>query len=269
MKIPFDKIIVSSDDNPKFINFFPIVCLAWKKFFPDVIIDLCFVTDRKEDDIFIKNLRTHGNVYIYPVIKDVPQGNQGKVCRLYHASLQNELICSIHDIDTIPLQSNYLIDLLNLRKKGHFCLIGGECYTGIDKGKAPMVPTTAEGYLFKQLFNTENKDWNSFICSIKNIKVFDDKENILNSSDPIKNPDNYFSDESLLRVFIQDYKNNIQLLTRDAARTLNPYIHWIDRTYNNFNYDKNKLYEGFYTECNMPRPYDEIKMNDILNYLRT
>ena len=31
----FDKVVVSTDENPDFIDFVPIVSTAWKKFFPD------------------------------------------------------------------------------------------------------------------------------------------------------------------------------------------------------------------------------------------
>lgn len=265
MKIPFDKVIVSSDDNPKFINFWPIVKKAWTKFFPEVQVDLCFVTDKKSEYKWLEEI---GTVHYYDIIPNVPRGNLGKVCRLYHASLQENLVCSIHDIDSIPLQRNYLFDLLSLRKPEHYCMVGAECYSGRETGKAPMVPTTSEGYVFQQLLNTQNKNWNQFIESIKNIKVFDDKENILNSDNPILYPDNHFSDESLVRYFIKSFSGKIQHLRRDEIRKLNPQQDWIDRTYRNFTFDKVKLQNGFYTECNMLRPFNHERMKDIIEYLQ-
>jgi hypothetical protein len=264
MNVPFDKVIVSSDDNPKFYNFWPIVAKAWKKFFPEIILDLCFVTNQKENFIWLEEF---GNVYYYDLIPDIPKGNQGKVCRLYHAGLQNNLVCSIHDIDSIPLQRNYLFDILNIRKKNHMILIGGEYYSGKEYGKAPMVPTTAEGFLFEELLNTKNLNWKEFLLSIKNINEFDDKESILNSDNPILHPNNHFSDESLVRALFSRKKISVQRIRRDTCRSLDPGIDWIDRTYRNFSYDIEKLNNGFYTECNMIRPYDETRMKDIINYL--
>jgi len=269
MKCPFDKVIVSSDENPKFIRFWPIISKAWKKFFPDVILDLCYITNQKDDDLYIQYLREHGNVYLYPNITHIPQGNQGKICRLYHASQQKDLVCSIHDIDSMPLQRSYLYDLLKLRNKDSLALIGGEYYSGVDMGKAPMVPTTSEGYNFNELFKVGNKNWYDFLEMNKGIKVFDNKEDIMGSSDPIRNPDNYFSDESLLRVYLRDYKKPIQWIRRDAIRKLDPFVDWIDRSYRNFTFDKDKLYSGFYTVCNMIRPFDENKMKEIINYIKS
>ena len=265
MKIPFDKVIVSSDDNPKFINFWPIVKKAWTKFFPEVQVDLCFVTDKKTEYKWLEEI---GTVYYYDIIPNVPRGNLGKVCRLYHASLQENLVCSIHDIDSILLQRNYLFDLLSLRKPEHYCMVGAECYSGPELGKCPMVPTTAEGYIFQKLLKTKNKNWINFIDSIKHIKLFDNKENILNYDNTITHPNNHFSDESLIRYFMHSFDGKIQKLRRDELRSLNPNIDWIDRTYRNFTFDKAKLNEGFYTECNMLRPFNLEKMKDIIDYLK-
>jgi len=267
MKIPFDKVIVSSNDNPKFINFWPLVSKTWKKFFPEIEVDLCFVTNRSLNDSFVLELKKYGNVYLYKQFSNIPAGNLGKVCRLYHASKQKNLVVSIHDIDSIPLQKNYLIETLKHRLKEHLCLIGSEYYSGVDSGKCPMVPTTAEGYIFDLLLQKKNNSWEEFIENIKNIHVYDKKESILASDDPISYPDNHFSDESLVRVFRKTFNGNIQLLRRDVARPLNPKTDWIDRS--NFNYDITKLYQGFYTECNMPRPLDLNIMKDIIKYINT
>lgn len=264
MNLPFDKIIVSCDDNPKFLNFWPIVSKAWKKFFPDVMVDFCLVTDEPKKFIWVEK---YGSVFYYKKINDVPVGNLGKVCRLYHAAQQNNLVCSIHDIDSIPLQRNYLFDLLSLRKKNHYCLIGGEYYLDEHLGKAPMVPTTSEGYIFNKLLKCNDKTWEEFIESIKNIQIFDLKESILASSDPVLYPNNHFSDESLVRAFMKNFDGNIQWMRRDQVRPLNPFEDWIDRSYRNFTYDKNKLYSGFYTECNMIRPFNHELMKEILDYV--
>ena len=178
------------------------------------------------------------------------------------------MVCSIHDIDSIPLQRSYLFDLLSLRKPQHYCMVGAECYSGNETGKSPMVPTTSEGYIYQKLLNTQNKNWNEFIESIKNIKVFDDKENILNSDNPILYPNNHFSDESLVRYFINSFCGDIQHLRRDQIRKLNPQVDWIDRTYRNFTFDVVKLKNGFYTECNMLRPFNYEKMKDIIEFLQ-
>jgi hypothetical protein len=249
-KIPFDKAIVSCDDEPTFLNFWPVVTSAWFKFFPDVEVELALVTDKKDNDPLIDKIKSYGKVTLYPLIQGIPKSNQGKICRAYHASLQESAVCSIHDIDTIPLQRNYLFDLLNKRRKNHICLVGSEVYTDLSsKNKAPMVPTTAEGYIFQSVYKTQNLSYENFVKRLIGMRVFDDKENIMNQ--PFTN----FSDESVLRVYLSKYSGNVQNMRRDENRHLNSRIHWIDRSW--FSIDIDKLFSGFYTEANMLRPMKE------------
>jgi hypothetical protein len=84
--VPFDKVIVSCDDSPMFLDFWPIVCSAWFKFFPDVEVDLAFVTKRSNEDPVVQEMREFGDVTVYPMIDDIPASNQGKIARAYHAS---------------------------------------------------------------------------------------------------------------------------------------------------------------------------------------
>lgn len=244
---PFDKVVVSCDDS--FAPFRAIVRKAWKKFFPEVTLDICYVGNNKIDE---------PGVYNYDPIDGVPIGNLGKVLRLYHASQQKESTCSIHDMDTIPLQRGYLYDLLSLRKKNNLCLVGGEYYNGtVDQDKAPMVPTTAEGFVFQKLLNA-NCSWSNFVNDNLSIKRYDSKENLLAFD---------FSDESLLRYYHLDSDVNVHHLRRDELRPLNPAVDWIDRTLRNFTFDTDKLFDGFYTECNMERPYSPSRLKTINRYL--
>jgi len=244
----FEKVIVSCDD--KFAPFRNIVKQAWKKFFPEVTIDICYVGVNPIEE---------ENTYNYKPIQGVPIGNLGKVLRLYHASLQGDTVCSIHDIDTIPLQSEYLTDLLSLRKKGSLCLVGSECYLGsVDQGKAPMVPTTAEGCVFKNLLKADGS-WEDFVNNNLNIQRYDEKENLMST---------YFSDESLIRYYLDDFEGSVIRLRRDEKRQLIPEVHWIDRTFRKFGFDKNLLFNGFYTECNMERPYNPDRLKIIEEYLK-
>ena len=260
--VPFDKVIVSCDDSPMFLDFWPIVCSAWFKFFPDVEVDLAFVTKRSNEDPVVQEMREFGDVTVYPMIDDIPASNQGKIARAYHASQQGESVCSLHDMDTIPLQRNYLFDLLRHRKKDNVCLIGSEVYVGTpDEGKTPLVPVTAEGKIFKEVYQLQDKSYEEFVRGLVGMQVYDLKENIMNQ------PFTTFSDESVLRVFLSNYSGPVQNLRRDQLRELNSSVHWIDRS--NFDFDMNKLYSGFYTECNMLRPLAENydKMSSVINYV--
>ena len=242
----FNKVIVSCDDA--FEPFRHIVQKAWGTFFPEVIVDICYVSVNKIDE---------PNVYNYDPIDGVPIGNLGKVLRLYHAAQQRDTVCSIHDIDTIPLQRHYLHSLLPLRSQNHLCLIGAEIFHGILEGKAPMVPTTAEGFVFQKVLHA-NCSWSDFVNNNLSIKRYDSQENLLSPN---------FSDESLMRYYRMDSDVNVHHLRRDELRPLNPAVDWIDRTLRNFTFDTDKLFDGFYTECNMERPYNPSRLKIINGYL--
>ena len=46
----FDRVVVSTDEDKRFIQFVPIVSAAWKRYFPEVSLSIAFVTDRNLDD---------------------------------------------------------------------------------------------------------------------------------------------------------------------------------------------------------------------------
>ena len=48
-KVPFDKVVLSCDENPIFVPFASLVAKAWGKFFPEVQVELAFVTKNLED----------------------------------------------------------------------------------------------------------------------------------------------------------------------------------------------------------------------------
>jgi hypothetical protein len=263
-KVPFDKVIVSCDESPMFLNFWPVVIAAWGKFFPDVEVEFAFVTNKDEDSPLVSKIRSYGgNVTLYPLEPTIPSSNQGKIARHYHAAQQGNVVCSLHDMDTIPLQRNYLYDLLSFRVKDSLALIGREVLENtVDAGKVPLVPTTAEGYIFEDLYDLENTSYTDFVRSLIGHNKYDRKEDIMNQ------PFTTFSDESVLRAFREEWKGAKHFMRRDELRPLDPHTHWIDRGWFN-NIDIQRLYSGFYTECNMLRPLKENygAMQPIINYV--
>ena len=153
-----DRIVLSSDTrHHMFIEFWPLVATAWKKYFPEVTVTLALLTDRQEDDALVEECRKHGEVYIVNPIKDAPIQNQAKVARHIVASKMGDDVCCLHDIDSCPLNRHYTENFVRHREKDSVLRVGREVlHGGPHHGKFPMSHITAEGYIWKEIINPDN-----------------------------------------------------------------------------------------------------------------
>ena len=242
----FDRVVVSSDDSPAFLNFWPCVSQAWQKFF-DMKPTLALVTNKTATDPLFDKLRKYGDVFAVPYFEGIPIQNQAKIARFLVASKMGDEVCMIEDIDTVPLQRTFFVDRLKERRAEHILAVGHEVLANtVDSGKFPISNITTEGHNFQKLFNPNNLDHESLLKSYIGMRVVDHKENIANPAD-------HFSDESMIRGLIHKHKlhNMVQKVERGAD------IHqdWIDRSW--WGIDKDKLNAGQYILCNFLRPCRE------------
>lgn len=249
-----DNIIVSTDEH--FKHFTPIACLAWKKFFPELNIKIAFVTEREENDKICQRMKEYGELHIFNTVPNIPTSNQAKVARHYLAGTFMDEVSSIEDIDTAPLQRDFWISKFNDRKKDHMLAVGSELsvYRGVDEGKFPISTMTAEGSVFKSLFNPSELSFSDYIQSLVGIKKYDNKEDISSPG---------FSDESLVRYLRDQSSVKFHNMVRDVD------IHkdWIDRSW--WNVDPDKLNNGGYVCCNFKRPYENhmSAYKEIVDYI--
>jgi hypothetical protein len=240
----FDKVIVSSNEDENFLHFLPIVSAAWRKFFPKVKLEVAFVTNRPSWDPLIVAMQEYARVKTFPDLSGYPSANLAKVSRFCLASNTGG-VCMIEDIDTVPLQRQYFLKRAKSREKGKLLAVGAEVLKGTEhEGKFPISTMTAESDVFKELINPKNLSFPDLLSTWKNIRIFDHKENILNSASS-------FSDESLMRALIYRWdkeSNKVHHVDRDVD------IHtdWIDRSW--WTIDEDRLYDGEYITCNFLRP---------------
>jgi hypothetical protein len=245
----FDRVILSCDDNPKFVDFWPIVSKAWNKLF-GVKVSLAVVGASSE--MFHVEHSWQTVMSVAPV-ENIPTGNQAKMARYFYATLlQDATLCMTNDMDLLPLQADYYNDLLRQRPKNHFMTIGGELYAGVEKGKFTAGYLTAESRIWRMLMNPDNLGWQDWIKSFESVRVFDDKEDIRKAVHH-EHPDT-FSDESVLRAMLA--KNPVPCC--HLRRGYDPYtVRAIDRAA--WHVDQKKLSEGTYVEAHLLRPYAENK----------
>lgn len=242
----FDRIVVSSDDSPTFLNFWPCVSQAWQKFF-DVKPTLALVTNRSSDDLLFEKLKRYGDVYPVPYVEGIPVPNQAKIARFLVASKMGDEVCMIEDIDTVPLQSEFFKIRLQQRQPNKILAIGHEVFINtVNAGKFPISNITTEGYNFKKLFNPLDLEHEQLVRSFVGLNVVDHKEDISNHASS-------FSDESIVRGLI--HKHNLHHMIQKVERGVNIHSDWIDRSW--WNVDPVKLKGGGYVICNFLRPCRE------------
>jgi len=238
-----DKIVVSTDEN--FRNFIPIACAAWKKFFPSIDVEIAYVTKRNISDPIFEKIKKYGNLTVYEPVEGIPTQNQAKIARHFLASSMGGKICSIEDIDTIPMQREFFEKLFSHRHQGALLAVGAEVFKGTEHdGKFPMSSITAEGYIFKEFINPNDLGFKALIESFIGIKKFDIKEDI-------SAPPDIFSDESLMRHLISEWpERRVQHVNRDV----NIKTDWIDRSW--WCVDSERMRNSEYVICNFMRPFE-------------
>ena len=240
-----DKIITTTTEDPNYIQCWPLTAQLAKHWF-DCEVILGFITDRSEDDPVVENLRKYGTVKLFKPIEGIPEANQAKVTRMYLATLYPDNICTLNDVDIAILQDKFLLNSLQPVPKNNIAAIGANAYMGgEDRGKFPMIYTSALGTTFKEIVNPNDYDYETLLKTWIGSRVVDHKEDI--SSHPSK-----FSDESLLRALLSiwDKPNRVTHIHRNfrgcTAIERIDRIHWAAKT--------DLLKDDWYIDAHLPRP---------------
>ena len=105
MKI--DTVILSSNDNPNYIQFWPIVSEAWSLMGVEPIL---IYTGEEE-------YKLKGNVINYS-IKNINPSFVAQNIRILYPSLLSNRTCLVSDMDILPLSRNYFVDsVLNFNER--------------------------------------------------------------------------------------------------------------------------------------------------------
>ncbi len=255
-----DKIILSTNEDPLYLDFWKPVARAYKKIFPEVEVHLAFLTNRPEDDPLVKEFREYGEVTLFKPFLDVPVFGQAKMIRFLLASQQGDKVCYVDDIDLFPLEREFITDKVKQRPKDHLLVVGGEVYH--NKGTYPVSQMTAEGHIWKQFINPDDKSFIELLHEWSQDPKYDAREVITLETDWAK--DRYFSDERLIRRLLHEHSVPMFELERGYSNILEATL---DRMEWKINMDK--LSEGKYVNAHMIRPYkgNEELIQPIIDYV--
>lgn len=262
-----DQIILSTNENPMYIDYWKPVAWAYKKIFPNVKVHLAFLTNRSEDDELVKEFRKFGDVTLFPIIDDIQQFSQAKMIRFILASMQGDDVCYIDDIDLLPLSKTFITDKTDKRPKNHLLCVGGEVYRGggrEQRGTYPVSQMTAEGHVWKQFINPEDLEWPELMAWFDTPILFSDKENIHQTPTPTWST--YFSDERLLRKLLHNHPVPKFEMERGYEATMEGILGaTVDRM--TWEIDEEKLFNHEYQNAHGPRPYDPADYKLLIDYL--
>lgn len=264
MKRTIDRVLISSDNNPYYIDFLPVVSLSWQKIL-GIKPTLAYVTD--QDRSIWKWMENYcQDIMPIPVDKKLPDGK----CRSFAARMimrykyPND-ICMVSDLDMIPLASKPFENIMEEYKNDRFVSFGynvfefgdGDPESNIHNPnlrKFPSCYTVASGETWMEIINPLKLSDDDLIKSWYNIRYYDHKESVNRPN---------FCDESLMRALIQgwdDTRNRVVGIDREMSGRI--MVDRLDR--NNWSIDFKKLSSGGYIDAHCPRPMskysDDVKL---------
>lgn len=238
--LKIDRVILSTDSNPDYIQFWPIVAKVWKDYI-GIKPTLALIADKSV--IIDESL---GDVIRFEPIPGVKTSLQAQVIRLLLPAYFQDEVCLISDIDMIPLNKNYFFDSVKDIKEDCFVTFRNYYYRDTTT-IYPMCYNAAKGKVFKEIFKINN------IYDIPSIVQNWSAANL-----------GWSTDEILLLKYLRNWKYH-----DTRCIHLNQYITGrVDRS-NNLSCNLNSIKNGSYIDAHCPRPFEKYKseINNILNAL--
>ena len=228
MKINY--AIVASDNNPMYLDFWPIVRDLWInliKIKPILVLisDKDKVTDN--DDHIIHEIKK---------VDNISTAFQSQICRMYVTKYYPHFVCITSDIDMLPLSYRYFNEIANSYNDDNIVILSSDAYHNIDR--YPLCYNVAKGSTFNDILNLD--------CS------FLEYCERLSSRDQGWDTDELYFGECI-RLF-----NKERIVFLDRIWLYGIASKRIDRAYY-CGYDINMLKSGDYIDCHSLRPYSQYK----------
>jgi len=223
-----DYVVIASDDNPMYLDFYPIVAKRWN----DIGIKTIMIHITNEDSEIENEYGIYRKV---KTIGNINSGLQSQISRLYASVLYPEYNLLMSDIDMLPINTDYYINGAEPIKEEDIYI-----YTGQPYGHVPYYPMCyilGKGSVLSEALDIKDMSFEKYVYMIYDIYhgVWDSDENFMYDR---FNKWNKFKDNIII--------NN----TRDLS-------HRIDRY--QWSYTEDKLKSGYYIDSHLLRPYNKYK----------
>lgn len=223
-----DRVILSTNDNPLYIEFWPVVARVWQSMGIRPTLALIGGSDCKVDDSL-------GDVIRFDPIPGVSEALQTQTIRLFLPALFPEEVCLISDIDMIPISKEYF------EKGAEGCpdsafLVYRDKIDDYWSTKYPMCYVAAKGKVFSAVFSVFSKQ--EIAQRVAHWAGFGYGWN---------------TDELLLKQYVDEWEESGGMVVRLGHGVGNR----LDRGSWTFELDSIDIFN--YIDCHCPRPYSDYK----------
>lgn len=229
MKI--DYVIIASDENPTYKDFYPIVAKKWFELgYKTYYVNIC------DTDEILEN--KWGIIHNIKALDFVSTAFQSQVVRLFCSNfIEGNLLMS--DIDMLPINKDYYNSYLDELTESNVIIYTGQPYTDV-----PYYPMC---YILAHSKTLRN------ILSIGNLRFSDYCKMLFEKYGEAWNTDEHFMYDEF-----QKNKEYLIIKKRDLKRR-------VDRA--NWTYDLDLLKKGHYIDSHLLRPYEKYfqKINELIN----
>lgn len=218
--LPLDRAIISTDANPNYIQFWPVVAKAWEKVI-GIRPTLALIAD---DNVIIEE--SLGDVIRFRPDPDIPTAFFAQCVRLFMPCLFPNDVCITSDIDMIPLNKEYFFDSIKNVPDDYF----------VAYRKFSICYNAAFGKVFAEIFNVHSiEDIYERIREWYALKI------------------GWWTDERMLRLTVTDWNKK----TSRCAKLEHGVSGRIDRS--NWRHSGDKILKRQYIDAHCPRPYSRHK----------
>lgn len=225
-----NRVIVASDANPMYLQFWPLVAKTWKNLVglrPTLF--LVAPADVTVDESL-------GDVIRIEPLPGIPTSFQAQVIRLLAPAYFEHDVCLISDMDMIPLSKDYFTKSVNTVFENCFVVYKDGAFAGENINEYPMCYNAAKGWVFKEIFGINSVDQiPSIITEWYNLGL------------------GWTTDQQILFSYFNEWN----------ARTSRGIKlgHTVDRRVDRggWSYNVELLQKGYYVDCHMLRPYETYK----------
>jgi hypothetical protein len=218
MKVNY--VVISSDDNPLYKDFYPIVAKQWLKLgFKTYYVNITDTTSIEENE--------YGIIHKLKKIDYIPSSFQSQVVRLFVSNfIEGNLLMS--DIDMLPINGSYYNQYNEEFDGSNIILYSGQPY-GVNP-YYPMCYVLASSKTLKNCLGISKVNFEKY-CK-KLAEVYTIKWN---------------ADEHFMYEMFQQHPELLKVKSRDFSRRINR---------PDWQYSIDSLKQGYYIDSHMLRPYN-------------
>ena len=229
-ELQLKRVILSANNNPMYIDLWPVVAPLWKKM--GLQPTLALIAD--QSCLVDSSL---GDVIRFDPIPSIPEALHTQAIRLLLPALFPEDGCLIADIDILPISRSYFFDGVKGCPDDSF-LVYRDKNGNPEDSQYPMCYVAAKGSVFQSVFGVFSRD---------------DFEPILTKWNNLGY--GWFSDQLILYRDVNDWESRGGHVVR-LGHIVGPRL---DRAY--WDYQLINLDISQYIDCHCPRPYLQYKQS--------